>query len=153
DVLEKHHKVRVLDEAIEDAVKLSHRYITDRQLPDKSVTLLDTACARVALSQAATPPALEDCKREIQFADTEIGILEREMAGGTKHEDRLHETRERKAAAESRLAALQKRWEEERGRVEEIRALRHKLEAHAAAGSSAEKAKDRLGAADEERIR
>ena len=59
-MLEKHHKVRILDEAVDDAVRLSHRYITDRQLPDKSVSLLDTACARVALSQSATPPALED---------------------------------------------------------------------------------------------
>ena len=67
-MLEKHHKVRILDEAVEDAVRLSHRYITDRQLPDKAVSLLDTACARVALSQSATPPALEDCRREIEHA-------------------------------------------------------------------------------------
>src|SRR6266851_8976227 len=80
--LEKHHKVRILDEAVEDSVKLSHRYITDRQLPDKSVSLLDTASARVALGQAATPPALEDCRREIEHATVEIGILEREAITG-----------------------------------------------------------------------
>ena len=77
-MLEKHHEVRILDEAVEDAVRLSHRYIPDRQLPDKAVSLLDTACARVALSQSATPPALEDASREIEHLDVEIGILERE---------------------------------------------------------------------------
>ncbi len=73
--LEKHHKVAVLDEAVEDAVKLSHRYITDRQLPDKAVSLLDTACARVALSQSATPPVVEDCRREIDHLQAEINAL------------------------------------------------------------------------------
>src|SRR6266436_5623894 len=81
-MLEKHHNVRILEEAVADSVKLSHRYITDRQLPDKSVSLLDTACARVGLAQTATPPALEDCRREIEFADVELGILERETAVG-----------------------------------------------------------------------
>ncbi len=60
-ILEKHHRVQLLDEAIEAAVRLSHRYIPARQLPDKAVSLLDTACARVAVSQHATPPELEDC--------------------------------------------------------------------------------------------
>ena len=70
--LEQHHKVRILDEAVEDAVKLSHRYITDRQLSDKAVNLLDTACARVALGQSATPLSLEDCRCEIEHLDVEI---------------------------------------------------------------------------------
>jgi type VI secretion system protein VasG len=94
--LEKHHKVRILEEAVEDSVKLSHRYITDRQLPDKSVSLLDTACARVALGQSATPPALEDCRREIEHLDVEIGILERESAVTAGHEQRLQEVNELK---------------------------------------------------------
>src|SRR5262249_4093065 len=84
-MLERHHKVRILDEAVEDAVKLSARYITDRQLPDKGVSLLDTACARVALSQSATPAALEDAKRDIQHAEVELGILGREQAVGADH--------------------------------------------------------------------
>src|SRR5439155_13066725 len=108
--LEKHHKVRILDEAVEDAVKLSHRYITDRQLPDKSVSLLDTAAARVALGQAATPPALEDCQREIEHLNVEIGILERENAVGATHDQRLQELGEKKHAAEKQLAELGKRW-------------------------------------------
>ena len=66
ETLEKHHQVRILDEAVVDAVRLSHRYISGRQLPDKSVSLLDTACARVAIGHAAVPPAVEDCRRRIE---------------------------------------------------------------------------------------
>ncbi len=150
--LEKHHKVRILDEAVEDAVRLSARYITDRQLPDKSVSLLDTACARVALSQTATPSAIEDCKRSIQFNETEIAILEREMVTGAEHDKRLEELRQQKRDAEARLAELQKRWEQEKALAEQIRELRGKLEAHAAAADKANAA-ERLSPADEERCR
>src|SRR5262249_37332120 len=131
EMLEGHHKVRILDEAVEDAVKLSHRYITDRQLPDKCVSLLDTASARVALGQSATPPALEDCRREIEHVNVEIGILERERAAGAAHEPRLQELSERKRAAEGRLADLEKRWTEERRLVDEMQKLRLRLEAQA----------------------
>jgi type VI secretion system protein VasG len=127
--LEKHHKVRILDEAVEDAVKLSHRYITDRQLPDKSVSLLDTACARVALGQSATPPALEDCRREIEHLGIEIGILQREQAVGAAHEQRLEELNARKRKAEENLAALEKRWTEEKRLVDALQKIRGRLEA------------------------
>src|SRR5262249_17995572 len=109
-MLEKHHKVRILEESVEDAVKLSHRYITDRQLPDKCVSLLATACAKVGPAQSATPAPLEDCIREIEFANVEIGILEREEAVGANHKERLDELREKKKSAEERKAALEKRW-------------------------------------------
>src|SRR5215203_1863746 len=81
-VLEKHHRVQLLDEAIESAVLLSHRYIPARQLPDKAVSLLDTACARVAVSQHATPPDVEDCRRRIEALDIELAIIDRESAVG-----------------------------------------------------------------------
>jgi type VI secretion system protein VasG len=126
--LEKHHKVRLLDEAIEGAVRLSARYIAERQLPDKAVSLLDTACARVALSQSATPPALEDCTREIELLDTEIRVLGREKAAGADHGERLEELAERRRAAEERRAALVKRLEQERALVERILALQAGLE-------------------------
>jgi type VI secretion system protein VasG len=126
--LEKHHKVRILDEGLEDAVRLSHRYITDRQLPDKAVSLLDTASARVALSQSATPPKLEDCVREIEHLDVEIGILQREAVTGAAHEQRLAELDEKKKAAEERKAALEKRLAEERRLVEEIQKISTALE-------------------------
>jgi type VI secretion system protein VasG len=152
-MLETHHKVRILDEAVEDAVKLSHRYITDRFLPDKSVSLLDTACAKVALSQSATPAQIEACVRDIEHANVEIGILEREAAAGAGHEQRLKEVRDAKTTAESRLKELEARLANERALVEEIRAMRAKLEAHAAAGTSPEKANDQLAPADEEKTR
>ena len=82
--LEKHHRVQILDEALEATVHLSHRYIADRQLPDKSVSLLDTACARVAISQHSVPAEVDDCRRRIEALETELGIVER----GTDHVDR-----------------------------------------------------------------
>ncbi len=134
--LEKHHRVRILEEAVADAVKLSHRYITERQLPDKAVSLLDTVCARVALGHSATPPALEDCRREIEHLDVEIGILERESAVGAAHEERLKELTEQRAAAQKRQEALEKRWQEEMRLVGEIQKHRTALETHAAAGKA-----------------
>jgi type VI secretion system protein VasG len=129
-MLEKHHKVEILEEAVADSVKLSHRYITDRQLPDKCVSLLDTACAKVALGQSATPAALEDCRREIEHLDVELGILEREQAVGAVHEERLKELTEKKLATQERLTALEKRWTEEKKLVDEIQKLRGKLSGH-----------------------
>ena len=127
--LEKHHKVSILEEAVEDAVKLSHRYITDRQLPDKAVSLLDTACARVGLSQSATPAALEDCVRDLEHLQTEIGILQREKMAGEAHDKRLKELEEEKKAAEQRKAQLDKQLAEERKLVKEMQELRAKIEA------------------------
>jgi type VI secretion system protein VasG len=150
--LEKHHKVRVLDEAIEDAVKLSHRYITDRQLPDKSVTLLDTAAAKVALSQFAQPAALQDCQRELESLDVELGILERETAVGRDHDVRVTDLKERKQAALKKQEELKKRWEQEKALAAQVVALRTKLEAHADAANAAN-TKDRLSAEDEKKTR
>src|SRR6266481_4775739 len=91
EMLENHHKVRILDAAVEDAVKLSHRYISGRQLPDKSVSVLDTACARVAIGQGATPAAIEDGNRRIEQMTVENAALEREVATGSNHEERIKE--------------------------------------------------------------
>jgi type VI secretion system protein VasG len=151
--LEGHHKVRILDEAVDDAVKLSHRYITDRQLPDKAVSLLDTACARVALGQSATPPVLEDCRREIEHLDVELGVLNRETAVGQEHAERLQELTERKKAAETRLTGLEKRWTEEKRLVDDIQKLRKRLEGHAAADAKGGDPKARLSADEQARCR
>lgn len=131
ETMEQHHKVRVLDEAVEAAVKLSHRYISGRQLPDKAVSVLDTACARVALGQLAEPPALEDSRRRISLINTEMDIREREVITGGDHSERLEELKAEKATEEMRYAELQKRWEEEKHLVGEIAAIRQKLEQHA----------------------
>jgi type VI secretion system protein VasG len=126
-ILEKHHRVQILDEAIETAVGLSHRYIPARQLPDKAVSLLDTACARVAVSQHATPAEVEDLLRRKQSLEIERGIISREGAIGIEIADR--QTRVDKALAETEtvLASAQARWESERSMVAEILDLRSKL--------------------------
>ncbi len=126
-VLEKHHKVLLLDEAIASAVNLSHRYIPARQLPDKAVSLLDTSCARVAVSQHATPPEVEDVLRKIEMLDVEIGIIEREAAVGIQVGERLNEATIKRAAASEKLAVLDVRWKDEKVLVEQILDLRGKL--------------------------
>ena len=128
DTLEHHHQVRVLDEAVEAAVRLSHRYITGRQLPDKAVSVLDTACARVAIGQAATPPPIEDAQRRIAQTTVEIGALEREVATGADHHKRLAELAATRTAEEQRLQQLTEQWEKEREIIDQIRDLRIKLE-------------------------
>ena len=129
--LEKHHNLRILDEAIQEAVRLSHRYITGRQLPDKAVSLLDTACARVAIGHSAVPPALEDLRRQIDNLDVQIGILKREAATGAAHEERLAALAGEKSEAEAKFADLEKRWNQEKELVTRIRDIRTRLEEHA----------------------
>ncbi|HSK29249.1 MAG TPA: type VI secretion system ATPase TssH, partial [Candidatus Limnocylindria bacterium] len=154
DTLERHHNVRILDEATDAAVRLSHRYISGRQLPDKAVSVLDTAAARVALGQMTTPPAIEDCQRRISLVDTEMRILERESLTGANFAERLKELADEKTAAETRLAELEKKWAEEKKFVEELRAIRDTLEAHALAvkKGAAENTEGRLPAAEVTRL-
>lgn len=127
--LENHHKVRVLDEAVCDAVKLSMRYITGRQLPDKGVSVLDTACAKVAIGQAATPSAVEDVQRRIEGIKVEIGVLERESATGANHQERLQHLQKEQEAVQQRLERLKKQWDEEARVIGRIREVRGQLEA------------------------
>ena len=131
-VLEKHHRVQVLDEALEAAVKLSHRYIPARQLPDKAVSLLDTACARVAISQHAVPAQLEDCRRTLEALNIELDIIGREEVVGVEAGDRRHLAEERRAAAEARRAELEQRWTSERELVDRVLAIRASLRKGAA---------------------
>ena len=126
--LEHHHKVRILAEAVADAVKLSHRYITGRQLPDKSVSVLDTACARVAIGQGATPASVEDAQRRIDQATTEIEVLEREAMTGADHSARIDELKSAKTAEEARLANLKAQWEKEREIIGQVREIYGQLE-------------------------
>ncbi len=120
DVMQKHHKVRILDEAVAEAVKLGIRYLPERQLPDKAVSLLDTAAARVKLSQGATPAPLDDVIREIEHLTIEIAALERENAGWGDHSARLKELAERKAVSEAKKAELDERLKRERELVAAI---------------------------------
>ena len=125
--MEKHHKVRVTDEAIVAAVNLSNRYIPARQLPDKAVSLLDTACARVAISQNAKPAAVEDAEVEIAALEGEKESLMRERDLGAAKEDRIAEIDAKLASAREKLAALKADWAKERALVEEVLALRETI--------------------------
>ena len=125
--LEKHHRVQLLDEALESAVRLSHRYIPARQLPDKSVSLLDTACARVAISHHAEPPEVEDSRRRIEASERELEIIGREEAIGVAIGDRREKTDAELAEERERHAELEARWQSEKTLVDEILELRATL--------------------------
>ncbi len=125
--MEKHHKVRVTDEAIVAAVTLSNRYIPARQLPDKAVSLLDTACARVAISQNAKPSAVEDAEVGIASLEAEKDSLIRERDLGAAKEDRVAEIDAKLGIARETLAALKADWERERALVEEVLGLRETI--------------------------
>jgi type VI secretion system protein VasG len=133
--LEKHHRVLILDEAIEAAVKLSHRYIPARQLPDKSVSLIDTACARVAVSQHAVPAQVDDTRRRIQGLETEKEILTRETSVGMDHVARMAEVDDKLAKERASLVELEKHWADEKAQVAKIMDMRARLRA---AGSTIE---------------
>jgi type VI secretion system protein VasG len=126
--LEAHHGVRILDESLSEAVRLSARFIPGRQLPDKAVSLIDTACARVAMSQAAVPPPIEDRRRRISLIDTELAILAREEASGTDHAERHAALTAERATTETDLAALDARWAQEKALVAEWTDLRRAAE-------------------------
>lgn len=128
-VLEKHHKVEILDEAIQAAVRLSHRYIPARQLPDKAISLLDTVCARVAVSQHATPAEVEDIERRLQSLEVEAAIIAREGAVGIDVAERQEDVSAALAAAQAELDAANARWEQEKALVDEVLDLRARLRA------------------------
>lgn len=127
-LMEKHFNVRVFDEAITEAVRLSARYISGRQLPDKAISVLDTACAKVALGQSAVPAAMEDNAKLLERLATEIAALEREAAAGTPHQQKLGELKEQQAAVQKDLDALTERYTTERALVTDIQQLRARLE-------------------------
>jgi type VI secretion system protein VasG len=127
--LEKHHNLRILDEAVTATVRLSHRYIAGRQLPDKAVSVLDTACARLSLGQNSTPPRLEDILRRIDALEVQKRVLERETKIGGDHAEKLAEIGTHIAAAKQERDILNEQWEGEKALTVKIRALQEKLEA------------------------
>ena len=127
--MEKYHRVQILDEALEAAVRLSHRYIPARQLPDKSVSLLDTSAARVAISQHAVPPEVEDCRHRIVGLQTELEIIERESCVGIDIKERGNEAQAKLDSEQERLNVLEERWNKEKDLVEKILDVRATLRA------------------------
>ena len=135
--LEKHHKVRILDEGLAAAVKLAHRYLPDRQLPDKAVSVLDTTCARLSLGQNATPGPIEDATRTLDDLEVQERILQREAAVGADHSERLAEIARQKAETQATLESLRARWDKERELVGRIREIRGQLETGIAVAAGA----------------
>jgi type VI secretion system protein VasG len=126
--LEKHHGVRIVSDGMAAAVRLSHRYLPDRQLPDKAVSVLDTACARLALGQNATPTAIEAAIRQLDDLAVQERVLTREQAVGADHGERLMEIANERTSVDTRLNELRGRWEQERELVDKVRAIREELE-------------------------
>jgi type VI secretion system protein VasG len=131
--LEKHHRVRILDEGLDAAVRLSHRYLPDRQLPDKAVSVLDTACARLALEQSATPAAVEDIGRQLDDLAVQARILEREAATGADVAERLASIAARRTDLEKQKEAATTRWKQELDLVKKLLVVRERLEKAGAA--------------------
>jgi type VI secretion system protein VasG len=127
-LLEKHHQVMITDDALSDAVRLSHRYITGRHLPDKSVSVLDTACARVAIGLTTNPPPIEDISRRMGEIDRETKILEKEVLMGRNHKERIEALTKEKKEAQARLSELDKKWEKEMEVANRITDTRKKIE-------------------------
>ncbi|VAW90990.1 ClpB-like protein, partial [hydrothermal vent metagenome] len=127
-MLQNHHGVRIMDDAIVDSVKLSARYITARQLPDKSVSLLDTACARVSLSQSATPVSVEDTQRRITQCQTNIKLLERENAILGNCDERIQFLNDELNQLEKRLTEQEAQWDKEKNIVADIHQLQKEIE-------------------------
>jgi len=125
--LEKHHKVQVLDEALEASVRLSHRYIPARQLPDKSVSLLDTACARVAISQESIPADVDDSRKRISALETELKIIEKEQTVGVDVAERQTNAQQKLKEEKERLAGLDEQWASEKELVDQILDIRSQL--------------------------
>ncbi|MBI5926934.1 MAG: type VI secretion system ATPase TssH [Aquabacterium sp.] len=146
-LMEKHFGVRLFDEAIAEAVRLSARYISGRQLPDKAISVLDTACAKVALGQSATPARIEDARKRLERLDAESAALTREAAAGARHGDRLDALKAERDGIVATLKADEERWIFEQQLVQDIRELRTKLEHQAGGLSSAEAGVDQAAGA------
>jgi type VI secretion system protein VasG len=147
-LMEAHFNIRVMDEAVTEAVRLSHRYISGRQLPDKAVSVLDTACAKVALGQSATPAIIEDTRKHLDRLDAELAALQRETAGGANHHaERLAELQQLQADARAVLATNEERLSLERALADQIRQLRQQMENGGAEAAGSEAAPADAGAA------
>jgi type VI secretion system protein VasG len=143
--LEQHHGVRILDEAVKDAVALSHRYLPERRLPDKAISVLDTACARVAIGQNGTPPAIEDARRTVEELTVELRVARRDqLTDGGSPSTRIADTTRALNSAKVRLTELDDRWKEEAAAVAEIRGVHDQLDALLESEQTDETERERL---------
>ena len=136
--MQAHHRVYLLDEAVQAAVRLSHRYIPARQLPDKAISLLDTACARVAVSQHATPAPIELIQKQLNALNIERHAIEKEAAFGREHAVRLGEIEEASIKLTEELEMLQAQWLQEKQILDSLLALRTEVDKSNADESNSE---------------
>nr|WP_221275654.1 type VI secretion system ATPase TssH [Marinobacter oulmenensis] len=136
--MQDHHRISILDDGIIQAVRLSHRYVTGRQLPDKAISVLDTACARVALAQSSQPAALEDAYRRRDNLQTEIAVLKREQREGADHADALNELDQQLTRTQAEIDDLSERWEREQAIVTRLKELEARRETAESEGQEAE---------------
>lgn len=146
--LEQHHNVKVMQEAIDAAVSLSVRYLPERKLPDKAISLLDTACSRIGLSQSATPRQMESIAEQIRYADNEIDTLSHEAALWSIEHPRLDEARQRREALAAQYQEIEGRWQQETQLVETILALQTRLDEQFLAGEDLNTAAERAQLAE-----
>jgi type VI secretion system protein VasG len=126
--LEQHHHVHILDAAVRDAVHLSHRYLRSRQLPDKAISILDTACARVAQSQAALPPVMEALRRHIDDTEHQLRLYQRDAQTGEDRAAAIAESESALRSLQAQFATLEQRLQQERQQVAHLNALRVELQ-------------------------
>ncbi|NAX22995.1 type VI secretion system ATPase TssH [Vibrio sp. V39_P1S14PM300] len=146
--LEQHHNVKVMQEAIDAAVSLSVRYLPERKLPDKAISLLDTACSRIGLSQSATPRQMESIAEQIRYADNEIDTLSHEAALWSIEHPRLDEARQRREVLAAQYQEIEGRWQQETQLVETILALQTRLDEQFLAGEDLNTAAERAQLAE-----
>jgi len=151
-LMEQHFDVRIYDEAITEAVRLSHRYINGRQLPDKAISVLDTACAKVALGQSSTPGMLDNLTKKIERHHVEIDVLTKEQSLGLDHAERLKELQATTKTLEKQQAETLVRWEKEKDLNSQIHDLREKLETVATEAEEKAKAKKTAQSADSKKL-
>ncbi len=132
---ETHHKVLIRDEAVRAAVKLSHRYIPSRQLPDKAISLLDTACARVALSLHAPPAIVELQRQRLAGAEAEAALLTKEAAFGRQNHLRITKAEDSICEMKADLARAEARWQQEAALAAGVLAQRQAIAESSDAGT------------------
>ena len=149
--LEKHHKIRIRNDAVVESVKLSNRYIPGRQLPDKAVSVIDTACAKINLSQNSTPPRIEDTQRNISLLEVEKDSLEKESIGSVDHSSRLAAIDTELENSRQILGTLEERWNGEKKIVADISALYEEfLGSSSSEGRPKEEVESQIEAAENE---
>ena len=135
-IYEKHHEIHISDETIDTTVKLSARFITGRQLPDKAIDVLDTAAARVKMAQTTKPAALDDMERRVQNLDIQIAAVERDLQSGMANDDEtLRQAKAERKEALSEQQTLEQRWNDGRALVEKIALKRTEFARKSAEGN------------------